>query len=123
MSDFGSQKTPCSAWLFWALLSGSSLSCLEVIETDPEPAHTVLEESSREVELCLSAVVDYAEFKLDMHTFQFKKTLLFQTRMFRWVLETRQGPASGSCFPRATLWSQVASTFPSTHAPVPQRLC
>ncbi|XP_071670318.1 hydrocephalus-inducing protein homolog isoform X2 [Patagioenas fasciata] len=58
----------------------------KVIETDPEPAHTVLEESSREVELCLSAVVDYAEFKLDMHVFQFKETLLFQTRTFSFQL-------------------------------------
>lgn len=65
------------------LLSGSSLSCLEVIETDPEPAHAVLEKSSREVELRLSAVVDYAEFKLDVDAIQFKETLLFQTRIFR----------------------------------------
>ncbi|NXQ99391.1 HYDIN protein, partial [Sagittarius serpentarius] len=54
----------------------------KVIETDPEPAHAVLEKSSREVELRLSAVVDYAEFKLDTDMIQFKETLLFQTRMF-----------------------------------------
>ncbi|XP_072202948.1 hydrocephalus-inducing protein homolog [Excalfactoria chinensis] len=54
----------------------------KVIETDPEPAHTVLEKSSREVELRLSAVVDYADFKLDVDTIQFKETLLFQTRTF-----------------------------------------
>lgn len=52
-----------------------------MIETDPEPAHTVLESSSREVELHLSAVVDYAEFRLDMDVIQFKETLLFQTRI------------------------------------------
>ena len=55
---------------------------MEVIETDPEPAHTVLEKSSREVELRLSAVVDYAEFKLDTDVIQFRETLLFQTRTF-----------------------------------------
>ncbi|XP_015729352.1 hydrocephalus-inducing protein homolog isoform X2 [Coturnix japonica] len=54
----------------------------KVIETDPEPAHTVLEKSSREVELHLSAVVDYADFKLEVDTIQFKETLLFQTRTF-----------------------------------------
>ncbi|XP_046781642.1 hydrocephalus-inducing protein homolog isoform X3 [Gallus gallus] len=54
----------------------------KVIETDPEPAHTVLEKSSREVELRLSAVIDYADFKLDVDTIQFKETLLFQTRTF-----------------------------------------
>ncbi|NXE09199.1 HYDIN protein, partial [Lophotis ruficrista] len=58
----------------------------KVIETDPEPAHTVLEKSSREVELCLSAVVDYAAFKLDRDVIQFKETLLFQTRTFTFQL-------------------------------------
>ncbi|NWH50429.1 HYDIN protein, partial [Fregata magnificens] len=58
----------------------------KVIETDPEPAHTVLEKSSREVELHLSAVVDYAEFKLDTDMIQFKETLLFQTRTFTFQL-------------------------------------
>lgn len=55
---------------------------MEVIETDPEPAHSLLERSSREVELCLSAVVDYADFKLDTDAIHFKETLLFQTRTF-----------------------------------------
>ncbi|NXS73554.1 HYDIN protein, partial [Pandion haliaetus] len=58
----------------------------KVIETDPEPAHAVLEKSSREVELRLSAVVDYAQFKLDTDMIQFKETLLFQTRMFTFQL-------------------------------------
>ncbi|NXI51133.1 HYDIN protein, partial [Chloroceryle aenea] len=58
----------------------------KVIETDPEPAHTILEKSSREVELHLSAVVGYAEFKLDTDVIQFKETLLFQTRTFSFQL-------------------------------------
>ncbi|XP_075290309.1 hydrocephalus-inducing protein homolog isoform X2 [Opisthocomus hoazin] len=58
----------------------------KVIGTDPAPAHTVLEKSSREVELRLSAVVDYADFKLDTDVIQFKETLLFQTRMFTFQL-------------------------------------
>uniref|UniRef100_A0A8C3CDK8 HYDIN protein n=1 Tax=Cairina moschata TaxID=8855 RepID=A0A8C3CDK8_CAIMO len=58
----------------------------KVIETDPEPAHSLLERSSREVELRLSAVVDYAEFKLDTDAIQFKETLLFQTRTFTFQL-------------------------------------
>ncbi|XP_068267686.1 LOW QUALITY PROTEIN: hydrocephalus-inducing protein homolog [Nyctibius grandis] len=49
-------------------------------DPDPEPAHTVVEESRREVELRLSAVVDYAKFKLNTEVIQFKETLLFQTR-------------------------------------------
>ncbi|KAM9269036.1 LOW QUALITY PROTEIN: hydrocephalus-inducing protein homolog [Cariama cristata] len=58
----------------------------KVIETEPEPAHAILEKSSREVELRLSAVVDYAEFKLDTDMIQFKETLLFQTRIFTFQL-------------------------------------
>ncbi|XP_074783220.1 hydrocephalus-inducing protein homolog isoform X2 [Athene noctua] len=58
----------------------------KVIETDPEPAHAVLEESIREVELRLSAVVDYAEFELKMDTIEFKETLLFQIRTFAFQL-------------------------------------
>ncbi|XP_074007853.1 hydrocephalus-inducing protein homolog [Numenius arquata] len=58
----------------------------KVIETDPEPAHVVLEKSSREMELRLSAVIDHAEFQLDTDTIQFKETLLFQTRIFSFPL-------------------------------------
>ncbi|NXA22511.1 HYDIN protein, partial [Ibidorhyncha struthersii] len=58
----------------------------KVIEMDPEPVHTVLEKSSREVELRLSAVVDYAEFQLDTDGIQFKETLLFQTRILTFQL-------------------------------------
>uniref|UniRef100_A0A8C8EBQ1 HYDIN protein n=1 Tax=Otus sunia TaxID=257818 RepID=A0A8C8EBQ1_9STRI len=58
----------------------------KVVETDPEPAHTVLEKSIREVELRLSAVVDYAEFELKTDTIEFEETLLFQTRMFTFQL-------------------------------------
>nr|XP_025038877.1 hydrocephalus-inducing protein-like [Pelodiscus sinensis] len=54
----------------------------KVIETDPEPAHTFLEDSSRELELRISAVVDYTQFKLETNLVQFKETLLFQTRVF-----------------------------------------
>ncbi|NXM29759.1 HYDIN protein, partial [Oxyruncus cristatus] len=46
-----------------------------------EPPHTILEESSHEVELFLSAQVDYAKFKLDTVEVQFKNTKLFQTEI------------------------------------------
>ncbi|NWU95982.1 HYDIN protein, partial [Upupa epops] len=58
----------------------------KVIETDPEPVHTVLEKSSRVMELLLSAVIDYAEFMLDTNLIQFKETLIFQTRTFTFQL-------------------------------------
>ncbi|NWT76167.1 HYDIN protein, partial [Prunella himalayana] len=52
----------------------------KVIETVPEPAHTVVEGSSREAEVYLSAVVAYTQFKLNTMVVQFKDTWPFQTR-------------------------------------------
>ncbi|XP_051661491.1 hydrocephalus-inducing protein-like [Manacus candei] len=46
-----------------------------------EPTHTVLEKSSREVELFLSAEVDYAKFKLDTVEVHLKQTEPFQTEI------------------------------------------
>ncbi|XP_062469968.1 hydrocephalus-inducing protein-like [Pezoporus occidentalis] len=67
-------------WMDASRDSAATWPVRKVIKTTPEPAHTVLEKSSREVELHLSAVVDYAEFQMDVDMIQFKETLLFQTR-------------------------------------------
>ncbi|XP_029821423.1 hydrocephalus-inducing protein homolog [Manacus vitellinus] len=53
----------------------------KVAKAVPEPTHTVLEKSSREVELFLSAQVDYAKFKLDTVEVQLKQTEPFQTEI------------------------------------------
>ncbi|KAH0619415.1 hypothetical protein JD844_000028 [Phrynosoma platyrhinos] len=55
----------------------------KVIEKDPEPAHLTLEEGSRELELHVSATVDYAQYKMEVDAVHFKDTLLFQTRVFQ----------------------------------------
>ncbi|XP_039247321.1 hydrocephalus-inducing protein-like [Pipra filicauda] len=52
-----------------------------VVKAVPEPPHTIMERSSHEVELVLSAQVDYAEFKLDTVEVQLKQTELFQTEI------------------------------------------
>lgn len=54
-----------------------------MVETDPEPVHTVVEDTARELELWVSAIVDYAQYKLNVKTVHFKDTMLFQTRVFR----------------------------------------
>ncbi|XP_053255366.1 hydrocephalus-inducing protein homolog [Podarcis raffonei] len=54
----------------------------KVTETDPEPAHTTVEDSGRELELWVSATVDYAQYKMEVETVNFKDTLLFQTRVY-----------------------------------------
>ncbi|KAL9822953.1 hydrocephalus-inducing protein-like [Geothlypis trichas] len=51
-----------------------------VLKAVPEPAHAVLEESSQEVEVYLSAVVAHAQFQLSTTRVQFQDTLPFQTR-------------------------------------------
>uniref|UniRef100_A0A8C8S7Z5 HYDIN n=1 Tax=Pelusios castaneus TaxID=367368 RepID=A0A8C8S7Z5_9SAUR len=61
----------------------------KVIETDPEPAHTALEDGSRELELRISASIDYAQFKLETNLVQFKETFLFQTRVFKFQLSNK----------------------------------
>ncbi|XP_062817752.1 hydrocephalus-inducing protein homolog isoform X1 [Anolis carolinensis] len=55
----------------------------KVIEKDPEPAYLPLEEGGRELELRVSAIVDYAQYKLEVDAVHFKDTLLFQTRVFK----------------------------------------
>ncbi|XP_063024379.1 hydrocephalus-inducing protein-like [Melospiza melodia melodia] len=52
----------------------------KVVEPVLEPAHTVVEESSQEAEVYLSAVVAHAQFKLSTTVVEFKDTLPFQTR-------------------------------------------
>ncbi|XP_067327017.1 hydrocephalus-inducing protein homolog [Anolis sagrei] len=55
----------------------------KVIEKDPEPAYLSLEEGGRELDLRVSAVVDYAQYKMEVDSVHFKDTLLFQTRVFQ----------------------------------------
>ncbi|MFT7810485.1 hydrocephalus-inducing protein homolog isoform X1 [Arapaima gigas] len=55
----------------------------KVVEPDPEPAHSVVENSSRELELRVSTVCDYAKFTCKAENICFKDTLLYQTRVFQ----------------------------------------
>ncbi|NXD05448.1 HYDIN protein, partial [Certhia familiaris] len=52
----------------------------KVVKAVPEPPHTVVEESSQEAEVYLSALVAYTQFKLSTMVVQLKDTLPFQTR-------------------------------------------
>ncbi|XP_016051807.1 PREDICTED: hydrocephalus-inducing protein homolog [Miniopterus natalensis] len=54
----------------------------KVIETDPEPAHSVLEENYRELLLQISANVNFASYKCQTSNVRFKETLVYQTRVF-----------------------------------------
>lgn len=54
----------------------------KVVETEPEPAHTEVADSARNVELLVNAVADYSKFKCKVESINFKETLMFQTRVY-----------------------------------------
>ncbi|XP_073911808.1 hydrocephalus-inducing protein homolog [Castor canadensis] len=54
----------------------------KVTETDPEPAHSVLEENYQDLRLQISANVDYASYQCQTRDVCFKETLVYQTRVF-----------------------------------------
>lgn len=58
----------------------------KVIETDPEPAHSVLEENYRELQLQISANVNFASYQCHVSDIHFKETLVYQTRVFEFEL-------------------------------------
>lgn len=60
----------------------TQLPLLQVIETDPEPAYSVLEENYQELQLQISAHVNFASYKCQTSDVHFKETLVHQTRVF-----------------------------------------
>ncbi|XP_064496617.1 hydrocephalus-inducing protein homolog [Pseudopipra pipra] len=69
-----------------------------VVKAVPEPPHTIVERSSHEVELVLSARVDYAEFKLDTVEVQLKQTELFQTEISTFQMSNTGNVALKYCW-------------------------
>nr|KAF6318524.1 HYDIN axonemal central pair apparatus protein [Pipistrellus kuhlii] len=63
----------------------------KVIETDPEPVHSVLEERYRELMLQVSANVNYASYSCQTSDVRFKDTLVYQTRVFQLELVNTGG--------------------------------
>ncbi|XP_073706753.1 hydrocephalus-inducing protein homolog [Garra rufa] len=61
----------------------------KVEATDPEPPHSVVENSSREMELIVSATCDYAKYQCDTGPIRFKDTMLYQTRVFHLQMENK----------------------------------
>nr|XP_055030475.1 hydrocephalus-inducing protein homolog [Misgurnus anguillicaudatus] len=59
----------------------------KVVVADPEPLHSVVEDSSREVELIVSSTCDYVQYQCDTGPIRFKDTMLYQTRVFKLQME------------------------------------
>ncbi|KAL0967856.1 hypothetical protein UPYG_G00258420, partial [Umbra pygmaea] len=70
-------------WVDLGTQLGSQHLAKKVITIGPEPCHSVVENSFREMELHISAVCDYAQFTCNTETIRFKDTLLYQTRVFQ----------------------------------------
>ncbi|CAM4581517.1 unnamed protein product [Leuciscus chuanchicus] len=61
----------------------------KIVATDPEPPHSVVENSSREMELMVSASCDYVKYQCDTGPIRFKDTMLYQTRVFQLQMENK----------------------------------
>ncbi|NXO85672.1 HYDIN protein, partial [Sitta europaea] len=59
----------------------------KVVKTVPEPAHTVVKESGQEVNVYLSALVAYAQFKLSTTVVQVEDTVPSQTATATFTME------------------------------------
>ena len=57
----------------------------KVVETEPEPLHSVVEESHRPLPLVVSAVADHCKYESTVTALKFKDTLMYQTRKYRLV--------------------------------------
>ncbi|XP_072403680.1 hydrocephalus-inducing protein homolog [Chiloscyllium punctatum] len=75
----------------------------KVVEVEPEPAHMVLEDSSRELELKISAMVDYSDFECTCKSIIFKDTMLYQSRVYK-IQVINMGPGA-----LEYLWKMVAA--------------
>ncbi|XP_032469168.1 hydrocephalus-inducing protein homolog [Phocoena sinus] len=67
-------------------MPGTFTTKQKVIETDPEPAYSVLEENYQELQLQISAHVNFASYKCQTSDVHFKETLVHQTRVFEFEL-------------------------------------
>ena len=52
----------------------------KVIETDPEPAHSVVDESHRDMEILISGIADFVKFDCAVKDIRFKDTLMYQSK-------------------------------------------
>ena len=54
----------------------------KIIETDPEPACSIVDDSHRDLELLISAVADFAKYECPVEEIQFKDTLMYQSKVY-----------------------------------------
>lgn len=57
--------------------------CMQVINTDPEPSCTVVEDSQWDLELCIKAVCDYVQYSCSTEAIHYNDTMLHQSRLYQ----------------------------------------
>nr|XP_006823299.1 PREDICTED: hydrocephalus-inducing protein homolog [Saccoglossus kowalevskii] len=61
----------------------------KVVETEPEPEFTAVEDTARDIDLIVSANADYSKYKCKTDSVHFKDTLMFQTRVYQFQLNNK----------------------------------
>lgn len=61
----------------------------KVIETETEPTHTEQADSSRNVELLVSAAADFCKYECKIESIHFKDTLMFQSRVYEFSISNK----------------------------------
>ena len=56
---------------------------MQVVEIESEPLHSALDDSHREMVLCVCAATDYVKYKCTTREIRFSDTLLYQTRAYK----------------------------------------
>lgn len=59
----------------------------KVVETEKEPAHQVVDDSNRDVELAVTGVADWCKYECPLYDIRFKETLIYQTRSYSFPLK------------------------------------
>lgn len=59
----------------------------KVVETEKEPAHQVMDDSHRDVELAVTGVADWCKYECPIYDVRFKETLIYQTRSYSFPLK------------------------------------
>lgn len=63
----------------------------KIEEVDPEPSHSIVEDSQREFELFVCAVADHAKYSTTTTSIKFRDTFMYQTRSYRYLYNEHTG--------------------------------
>ncbi|XP_069113582.1 hydrocephalus-inducing protein homolog isoform X2 [Argopecten irradians] len=61
----------------------------KVIETETEPAFTEVSDTTRQVDLLVTALCDYSKYKCKIEAVNYRDTLMFQTRVYDFTLSNK----------------------------------